>query len=208
MRVTKRLRKSYYYLVESNGRNKREGYARYLGTADRIYRDLQELDELRKRYRSSELAGDSHREISQTTDALLPAVQSREQKHYPLIGELYTALMRENHKRCLDVARFLTRHINDLRLGSALNYVTALREGYPYQSKTRKGKRVEDITRYARRMVCAVHACDIKEGHPLLQEFKKVEPLFSKLWNSQQGKHKANGSPSLERVVANQILTV
>ncbi len=156
-------------------------YARYLGSPEKIFQDMQELEEYRM------VAGKLKAPIE---DSLLESLQTEEvprpflngKQRYDNIGRLYTELMRAEGMKCLDIARYLHRHMFGMTLGTAKNYITALRKGYIYQSQKRTGERVEDITKYLRRAVHALRACNVPENHQILTEFQKANSQFFHYW--------------------------
>ncbi len=197
IRTFKQEGRTYYYLMGKLEGESKNGYRRYLGTADRIFRDLEELDTLRKqRIPRTNVCID----FSENT---VPSLV-REQ-HYPEIGRMYREIMQQKRKKGKEVAQFIRRHMNRVNLGTALNYVSALRKGDIYQSPSRTGKRVDSLDKYIRRMVCALKACEVDSSHLIIMELQKIEPRFMEFWNSKQGSHGKNWHSSLEEITEQTV---
>ena len=197
IRTFKQEGRTYYYLMGKLEGEIKNGYRRYLGTADRIFRDLEELDTLRKQ------------RIPRTnvciyfSENTVPSLV-REQ-HYPEIGRMYREIMQQKRKKGKEVAQFIIRHMNRVNLGTALNYVSALRKGDIYQSPSRTGKRVDSLDKYIRRMVCALKACEVDSSHLIIMELQKIEPRFMEFWNSKKGSHGKNWHSSLEEITEQTV---
>src|SRR3989344_3809851 len=159
---TKKHNKTYYAIASTSFKKGDSGsrIIKYIGSAEKLYRDLRELDSLRERYN---FESSSDEECSQPL-------------YLPHIGQAFIKHMQEKGLSCNEVAHRLSRSLH-LKKNYARLIITRFRQGYPFPSK---GNLLEsNVHRNLTITANVLRAGEIPENHSIVGEINVLFPDFS-----------------------------